>query len=153
MRRFIAACVSLSLVTSASASPRVLVECGEPKGTSYYFEGGIVGPGQGGNRPDGMDGGRVRLIQDGDTTFVETRDAVGNVRRMKPERTTAFTRKRDDGGISIVSSTDDASEQVVDTFLFSLNAALVGSVVWQFTKLHPAVTKASTFTAPCRPAL
>lgn len=140
------------LSSQAGAAERVLVDCSEPNGSSYYFEGGIVPPGQGGARPDGMSGGRIRLVQlqDGGATVVETRDAVGNVVRMKVERTAAFTQPRPDGGISIIASTDNPDQKTVDTFLFNLNSAMVGTVVWQFAKLNPGVTKISTFTAPCR---
>lgn len=147
--------LALALAGShAVAAELVLVECSEPNGSSYYFEGGIVPPGQGGARPDGMAGGRIRVIQpqEGGPTIVETRDANGTVTRKKPERTSSFTLRRPDGGISIISTTDDPDEKIVDTFLFSLNSQLVGTVVWQFAKIHPAVTKTSTFTAPCRAA-
>ena len=152
MIRSVVAASAMLIAGHAAAAERVLVECLEPNGSSYYFEGGIVPPGQGGARSDGMTGGRIRLVQlrEGAAPVIETRDAAGAVVRMNTAHTAAFTQPRPDGGISIVSSTDNPDQKTIDTFLFNLNGALVGTVVWQFAKLNLAVTKTSTFTAPCR---
>jgi hypothetical protein len=46
----------------AAPAQQVLALCGESKGTTFFLEGGLVPPGQGGWKEDGLTGGAIVLV-------------------------------------------------------------------------------------------
>lgn len=77
MRRALVALVVAFLTTHAQAEEVVIARCGASDGTVFYFEGGLVPPGQGGWKRDGMSSGKIRVVSKDGALDVRFSDATG----------------------------------------------------------------------------
>ncbi|KQO78116.1 hypothetical protein ASF36_13865 [Methylobacterium sp. Leaf90] len=127
----------------------ILARCGPSVGQSYYFEAGVVGPGQGGWKKDGFDGGRITAyINDKDQLDILMKDGTG----LKSYLAEGYK-------ISLVSlSKEDRSfllsaygQGFAETYLFKVNDLGVGTLAWTASKVTPLVIRTTVMTAECGP--
>lgn len=141
--------LAISGCASEATALTVLASCGPSKGQSYYFEGGFVGPGQGGWRSDGMDGGRITIIlKDDNSVDILMKDATG-------------FRSYNKDGINLTVISVDAKNRVflikasqtnlVETYMVKTNEVGVGTLAWTSASVTQAFTKTRIMTASCGP--
>lgn len=146
---FAAAATLLLGLRDEAAAVTIIARCGPSVGQSYYFEAGIVGPGQGGWKKDGFDGGRITAyINDKDQLDILMKDAAG----LKSYLAEGYK-------ISLVSlSKEDRSfllsaygQGFAETYLFKVNDLGVGTLAWTASKVTPLVIRTTVMTAECGP--
>ena len=143
--------VSLS---SSSASASMLTRCGESSGWSFFFEGGLVGPGQGGWKEDGIKGGAIEVHLVKDNLDVVFYDATGGPYSHNLDGANVYltaTRHTEIGGRSFTVVVDNRGSGLLETYLFNLNAVGVGTVVWSTMRTGGLFPKGSLMTASCGP--
>lgn len=147
-----AAVATALLMTPAAGEAKdvtILARCGASDGQSYYFEGGFVGPGQGGWKKDGVDDGRV-------TVFLNENDQLDLLVKDR-----ATTRSYLKAGYKVgLINFDQATKTMLisaygsdfsETYLIRQDDAGIGTMVWTISKITPAIAKSSTMQAPCGP--
>ena len=89
MMRFVLSLGAVIAFSSSSISaPKIVFDCGGSDGSAFYFEGGIVGPGQGGWKKDGIANGRIQLVVDGPDFDIRFIDGSGSFRSHRAEGST-----------------------------------------------------------------
>lgn len=149
-RSFLAISMMGPLLSAGEAKAAVvLARCGPSVAQSYYFEAGIVGPGQGGWKKDGFDGGRITAyINEKEQIDILMKDGAG----LKSYLAEGYK-------ISLVSlSKEDKSfllsvygDSFAETYLFKVNDLGVGTVAWTASKVTPLVIRTTVMTAECGP--
>ncbi|MBY0257478.1 hypothetical protein [Methylobacterium sp.] len=142
------ACAAAEHATAADI--QILARCGPSTGQSYYFEGGIVGPGQGGWKPDGYANGRITaLLNESEQVDIIFRDADGTRSLLRDGMKVALT-SFDEASLSFIVST--YSNKVSGSYLFKMNKLGVGTVVWTESKALGSITRSSIMVAECGPS-
>ncbi|WP_156635612.1 hypothetical protein [Methylobacterium sp. Leaf123] len=143
------AALLLQAMIGTAYAATILARCGPSIGQSYYFEAGVVGPGQGGWKKDGFDGGRITAyINDKEQLDILMKDGAG----LKSYLAEGYK-------ISLVSlSKDDKSfllaaygQGFAETYLFKINDLGVGTLAWTASKVTPLVIRTTVMTAECGP--
>lgn len=140
------AAVFLGLCASADAA--VLMECGASKGSSYILEGGIL-PADRALQDwvsDGVTGGKIALIQDGEIFDIVTTDASGSTFSYRPDGAKVVALNNTPGEWLIVSYWPD---NVLETHYFN-RLSHGGEVLWLQHKFGEApIKKSGAFRAAC----
>lgn len=127
----------------------ILTICGESKGDAYYFEGGLVGPGQGGWHQDGISGGSFTLLITDNKLDIIFKDATGNTySHLKEGDTVRLISANKDVNTFLVIS-ENAARDTVEHYLFALNQYGVGTVAWGTIRSNDTIKKSSLMTARC----
>ncbi|WP_131803863.1 hypothetical protein [Methylorubrum salsuginis] len=141
---------ALTLTTAGGVrAASILARCGPSTGQSYYFETGIVGPGQGGWKKDGFDNGRITAyINDENKIDIIMRDGNG-VRSYLREGYNASLNNfsKQDMAFLISARGSNFSE----TYLFKINDLGVGTLSWTASKVTPLVIRTTVMTAEWGP--
>jgi hypothetical protein len=148
--------LGLSVLTlstqSLAAERKILANCSSSKGSAYFFEGGIVPPGQGGWMEDGITGGHLQLILDGDDLDIVFKDRSGGVRSHREEGSKVWPSSYDANSGTLIVIAENKGGGSVEHFLFRLNKYSVGTVAWGTLRNSPeGATKSSLMTAKCGP--
>lgn len=141
---------ALLMVTPTAAS--LLTRCGESKGWSYFFEGGFVGPGQGGWREDGISGGAIEVHLKNDVLDVIFYDTTGGPYSHTSEGAQVYPtsiQETESGGRTFTVVVDNRGTGLLETYFFNLNATGSGTVVWSAMRSGGILPKASLMTASC----
>lgn len=127
----------------------ILARCGPSIGQSYYFEAGVVGPGQGGWKKDGFEGVRITAyINDKEQLDILMKDGTG----LKSYLAEGYK-------ISLVIlSKEDKSFLVTaygqgfaETYLFKVNDLGIGTLAWTAGKVTHLVIRTTVMIAECDP--
>jgi hypothetical protein len=135
----VATCLWISPVQAA-----VLAECGASSGQTFIIERGIVAPGDGGWMDDGISGGSIVLLQDGDNYDIVFGDITGGTLSAKGDGAQVFLVGHPDAGPVILV----VYPQVTELYQFDLTN---GFVLWSQHKYAGLVDKAALFYASCSP--
>lgn len=152
--------IALALTTLAiclppsPASASMLTRCGESSGWSFFFEGGLVGPGQGGWKEDGINGGAIEVHLVNDSLDVVFYDTTGGPYSHTLEGANVYLsaiQQTEIGGRTFTVVVDNRGSGLLETYLFNLNAIGVGTVVWSAMRTGGMFPKGSLMTASCSP--
>lgn len=138
------------LVGGGSAqAATILARCGPSVGQSYYFEAGIVGPGQGGWKKDGFDGGRITAyINDKNQLDILMKDSTGLKSYLAEGYNISLVNlSKEDRAFLLTAYGQEFSE----TYLFKVNDLGVGTLAWTASKVTPLVIRTTVMTAECGP--
>lgn len=149
-----AAMVIALIATATTANSEVITRCGESSGWAYYFEGGLVGPGQGGWREDGISGGSIEVHLVDERPDIVFYDSTGGPYSHADDGAqvyvSSFQETYDDGrAFTLVA--DNRQGGLLETYLFAVNASGSGTVVWSAVRNDGFLPKASLMTAACVP--
>jgi hypothetical protein len=141
--------LALAIFPDAASAETILARCGPSTGQSYYFETGFVGPGQGGLRKDGFDGGRIfAYINNQEKLDLIIKDTNGFQSYLKEGyKVNIINLSASDKSFLIAAYGPNFAE----SYVFRLNNYGVGTVSWTGSKLTEGITKTSMMTAECGP--
>jgi hypothetical protein len=131
---------------SLNAAADVLTVCGESSGYGYYFPGSMVPADSAGMHPDGVTGGSIQLIRDGDLFDIVYSDTQG-----------ARSARADGFEVVLLGQNPALGEwlfvavsplMTVEHFLFQIPNGN-GGVAWGTTRIG-AISKSSLYYARCR---
>lgn len=129
----------------------IIAACGASTGQSFFFEGGIVGPGRGGWQSDGINKGKFYFIRDKDGLDVIFVDVTGEPKshRLDGGAVTAAAWDPENGSYLLLAY--NLQGKVVETYLIQINKNQVGTVAWTTARAGGVSKRVSAFTAPCAP--
>jgi len=134
--------------TATSASAQVLTRCGASAGYAWFFNGTYVPEDQSGWEEDGISGGQILLLRDGDQLDVIYTDSVGTRSARSDGGEVIYL---GDGGNSRFISVliIYLSTATTEHYLFNVDNSGEGEVL--FSTMRPAglVQKASLLRAAC----
>jgi len=151
MLKILSAVSLLYLCNLSYAAAVTILQCGASDGIAYYFEGGIIAPGEGGWKEDGISNGKFELQAEGNKITIAYIDSSGS---SKSSISNGFEVKYlhitdDYNSILLVIGNDKTG--VIEHYMFKFNDLGTGTVVWGTVRATNAFsTKSSLFTAPCR---
>lgn len=127
----------------------VFASCGESTGMAFFFEGNIVGPGQGGWLKDGVTGGGVALVKMDGQLDILFKDTTGN--RYSHRAGGSDVRLIAHSGNSYLVVAENREGKTAEHFLFKTNELGVGTLAWGTVRLDKPASKSSLMTAECGP--
>ena len=153
MRRssiYLPACFCLFLVTAVRAADvSILARCGPSAGQSYAFEGGAVGPGQGGWHADGFKNGAITaFINENGALDLLLKDAVSVRSYLASGNKVVLVNYDQKIRSFLIYST---GMNFVETFLFKVNENGIGSLVWTTSKATGLTTRSGIMFSSCGP--
>ena len=139
-----------TLLIVQDAAAKIITQCGASEGYGYYFDGSLIDPKDAGWQKDGVEDGGFQLIADDDgsnpdiilTDIIGTRSAKG-----------------DGANVSHIPGGQPGFYQVLtvypgsgtlEHYLFHLDAAGNGTVVWGTMRSGGVIQKGSLFSSKCR---
>jgi hypothetical protein len=153
LRRFRIGLTLALLASPAAAQAKdltILARCGPSTGRSFYFEGGIVGPGRGGWQEDGISDGRLTiLINEQDQLDIWSKDAVNSFVSYLKEgyKLNVIQVDQKSRTLTIHASGPMFSE----TYQLRTNEFGLGTLIWTQSKITQAITKTAVMQANCGP--
>lgn len=147
---FVAACLCLFAATAARAAEvSILARCGPSSGQTYSFEGGVIGPGQGGWGADGFKDGAITayINENGDLDLL-LKDAISARSYLASRNKVVLVNFEKSNRSFLVYST---GVNFVETFLFKLNEYGIGSLVWTTSKATSMSTRSGIMFSKCGP--
>jgi len=149
-RQSIYAIVAMLLIGAPAEAATILARCGPSTGQSYYFEAGIVGPGQGGWKQDGFAGGRITVyINNQNQLDLLQKDSTGLKSYLKEGYKVNLVELSQQDRAFLISA---AGANFIETYLFKVNDYGVGTLAWSASKVTPVVIRTSIMTAECGPS-
>lgn len=128
----------------------IFASCGASQGVAYFFEGGLVGPGQGGWLKDGVTDGGIALVKLDGKLDILFKDATGNRYSHRAEGSDIRLIAADPDGSYLVIATNPKGKSA-EHFLFKVNEYGVGTLVWGTIRTDTPASKSSLMTAECGP--
>ncbi|WP_121896692.1 hypothetical protein [Rhodophyticola porphyridii] len=124
----------------AHANAELVAHCGASEGRGYFFFDELFNPNGPAWETDGISGGRIILVREGDNWDILFGDAVGS-----------FGYRQDGATVVLLSNTGDYitvgafTENYVETYTFNLRD---NEVVWTCHKTGP-IPKVAIYRADC----
>ena len=139
--------VSALLVAMISVGhAATITRCGELSGFGWYFAGVAVPASKEGWQKDGMSGGDIMLIFDGDKPDIVYTDTAGT-RSARASGATAMSLGAAPG-YRLIAVLYPAG--AIEHYVFKLDATGNGTVVWGTARAAGAIQKSSVYVAKCR---
>ena len=143
----IVACVVVSTIVRAQASATVVSRCSASAGYAYYFAGPLVPADKAGWRKDGVTGGSLQLLRDGNDYDIVYTDASGGSRSVRADGFEVIAVPRPQSSTVLIIGLHPTTG-VLEHWLFSLDPAGRGNVVWG-TARPSNVQKSALYEATC----
>lgn len=140
------AALLLFLASGSNGRAATITRCGESQGYGWYFAGPVVPSNKAGWQKDGITGGDLTLIFDGDQPDIVYTDAAGT-RSARASGATALSINGAAGYRLIVVLYPAGA---IEHYLFNLDAKGNGTVVWGTARSAGPIQKSSLFVAKCR---
>lgn len=146
--RWLVAVAGMSALASATNAATV-TKCGASKGYSYYLEGPLVPP----NHPcwteDGISGGNLLLLQDGDKFDIVYSDVKGT-RSVKADGFEVVNITQPGTGALLLIAIN-GSTGIVEHYFFRIDRAGTGTLVWGSIKGNGSmIQKSGLMAATCK---
>jgi len=143
-------CSALHLQDARASDASILARCGPSTGRSFYFEGGFVGPGQGGWREDGISDGRLTIVLNEQGQLdIWSKDAVNPFQSYLKEGYRVSLVKFDEKSRTMILNA--SGPLFAESYQLRINDVGVGTLVWTQSKITPAITKTAVMQAECGP--
>ncbi|WP_147430925.1 hypothetical protein [Oceanibaculum indicum] len=142
------------IFNSNLANANILTKCGSSEGWAYYFEGGMVPPGQGGWTKDEISGGVIEVHISSGSVDIVFKDATGGVYRhsaLGGNVQIINMVRQADGGSMFIIAVENSETALLESYLFKLNSFGAGVVLWSSMRSGGIFPKASLMKAPCYP--
>lgn len=141
---------ALQLQEARASELSILARCGPSTGRSYYFEGGFVGPGQGGWRDDGISDGRLSIVLNEQGQLdIWSKDALNPLQSYLKEGYRVALVKFDEKSRTMILRA--SGPMFAESYQLRVNDLGVGTLVWTQSKITPAITKTAVMQAECGP--
>jgi hypothetical protein len=140
--------VALALLWSDQASAKILTRCGASNGVSFFFPGPAITAEQSGWQKDGVSGGSLQLLANGNEYDVVYTDATGGTRSARADGFEVIGVNQPQTGFLLVFAVN-AQGGVMEHWLFRLDGFGAGTVAWGTLKASGPIQKSSLFSAKC----
>lgn len=142
--------VALFLIGPMPAqSATILARCGPSVGQSYYFEGGVIGPGHGGWKPDGYENGRITAyINDKNEVDILLKDATGLKSYLSQGYKVEVVAVQESERALLINA---SGPNFTESYLFKTNKLGVGTLAWTASKTADLLIRTSVMVAECGP--
>ena len=127
------------------ASAEVVATCGASKGCAYFIPGPVVPKDKAGWTEDGVTGGSLQLIRNGNNYDIVYTDVSGGTVSSKAEGATVIAERSSVGDVVLLLAYDGAME----TFVFWVSQPNP-TVSFSQAKFGSVIQKHSLMVAPCR---
>lgn len=145
-RTAFALALSAALTLPAAGRAAILTQCGASDGVSYFLQGSLVPSGSGGWTLDGIGNGRILLLNSTEGVDIVWTDATGT-RSARADGAALASIPGIPGKTMVLAIYPTTA--TVQTYIFSLDGAGRGSVVWTSSRAGGPVQRVLAMSADC----